>query len=131
GVSRPEAETPARISVKVVPKGLAAGTHQGRVTFTPESGPAAVLTVTAQVGDAPPIAVQGDGCALVEGKLHARAGAGCALRVADGNAVQGTLPGGAQASGARLYGQFVRRGDFQVLVGSRGGAAETIPVVIE
>ncbi|HYS07734.1 MAG TPA: S8 family peptidase [Myxococcales bacterium] len=132
GVSRAEAETPARIGIKVDAKGLKAGTHQGHVTFTAESGPAAVLTVTAQVGDAPPIAVQGDGCALVEGKLHAREGAGCALLAADGNAAaQWTLPGGAQVSGARLYGQFVRRGDFQVLVGSRGGAAEAIPVVIE
>jgi len=131
-VSRAEAETPARIGIRVDPKGLTAGSHQGQVTFTPDSGPAAALTVTAQVGDAPPIAVRGGGCALVDGKLRARAGAGCALVAVDGDsAVRWTLPGGAQASGSRLYGQFVRRGDFQVLLSAGEGATDALPVVIE
>ena len=129
--SRAEAETPARIGIKVDPKGLPAGTHQGQVTFKPDSGPAAVLTVTAQVGDAPRIAVHGDGCALVDGKLRARAGAGCALVAADGDSsIRWTLPEGVQASGPKLYGQFVRRGDYQVLVRTAEGT-DALPVVIE
>jgi hypothetical protein len=30
-----------------------------------------------------------------------------------------------------LYGQFVRRGEFQVLLSSEEGATDTVPVVIE
>src|SRR5207237_362237 len=78
---------PARVSVRIDPQKLATGTHQGHVTFTAEGGSAVRLTVTAQVGDAPALAVQGDGCVLLEGKLRARAGAGCALVAADADAV--------------------------------------------
>jgi subtilisin family serine protease len=130
---RSQAETPARIPVRVDPEKLSFGTQQGHVTFTTEGGAVAALTVTAQVGEAPAVVVRGEGCALLEGKLRARAGAGCALVTADGDAaaIRWTLPGGAQASGARLYGQFVRRGEFQVLLDSEGGAQDTLPVVIE
>jgi hypothetical protein len=128
---RTQVETPARVSVRVDPQKLAAGSHQGHVTFTAEGGSAVKLAVTARVGDAPALAVQGDGCVLLEGKLRARAGAGCALVAADAVGVQWTLPGGAQATGSRLYGQFVRRGEFQVLLSSEEGATDTVPVVIE
>jgi hypothetical protein len=132
-LSRAEAETPARIAIRIDPAKLPASTHQGRVTFTAEGAPAATLLVTVQVGDAPAVVVHGEGCALRDGKLRARAGAGCALEVAEGDAVgiQWTLPGGAGASGARMYGQFLRRGEFQVLVSSQEGAPESLPVVIE
>jgi len=130
---RTQVETPARVSVRVDPQKLATGAHEGHVTFTAEGGSAVRLAVTVRVGDAPALAVQGDGCALVEGKLRARAGAGCALVAADADAVgiQWTLPGGAQATGSRMYGQFVRRGEFQVLLSSEEGATDTVPVVIE
>ena len=132
-VSRGELETPARIGVRVDPQKLAAGTHQGHVTFTPESGPAAQLTVIAQVGNVPLVAVRGEGCALVDGTLRARAGAGCAVVAADGEGanVRWTLPGGTEASGASLYGQFVRRGDYQVVLRSPEGSTDALPVVIE
>ncbi|MGZ6126089.1 MAG: hypothetical protein ACXWLR_14065, partial [Myxococcales bacterium] len=81
----------------------------------------------------PVVAVQGEGCALSEGKLRVRAGAGCALVATDDAApgVEWTLPGGAQVAGGQLYGQFVRRGEFQVLLGSDEGAVDSLPVVIE
>jgi hypothetical protein len=34
-------------------------------------------------------------------------------------------------SGGHLYGQFVRRGEFQVLLSSDEGAVDALPVVIE
>jgi subtilisin family serine protease len=131
-LSRTEGQTPARISVRVDPAGLAAGTHEGHVTFT-ASGSSARLTVTAQVGNLPVVEVQGDGCALDGGRLRVRAGAGCALVAAAGAspAVEWTLPGGARVAGGQLYGQFVRRGEFELLLGSDEGAVDRVPVVIE
>jgi hypothetical protein len=132
-IPRADAETPARIPIRIDPEKLAAGAHQGHVTFTAEGGSVARLTVSAQVGDLPTLLVRGEGCAMTDGKLRARAGAGCALVAADGDAagIRWTLPGGAQASGGRMYGQFVRRGEFQVLVSSEEGTTEALPVIIE
>ncbi|HZR09304.1 MAG TPA: S8 family serine peptidase [Myxococcales bacterium] len=131
-LSRTEGETPARLSVRVDPRGLGSGKHQAQVTFTAGEA-SARLTVTAQVGNAPVVAVQGEGCALSEGKLRVRAGAGCALVAAEGASpgVQWTLPGGAQIGGSQLYGQFVRRGEFEVLLSSDEGVVDSVPVVIE
>jgi hypothetical protein len=131
-LSRTEGETPARLSVRVDPKGLGAGKHEGHVAFAAGDA-SARLTVTAQVGRVPVVAVQGEGCALSEGKLRVRAGAGCALIAADGASpgVQWTLPGGAQVAGSQLFGQFVRRGEFEMLVSSDEGAVDSVPVVIE
>jgi subtilisin family serine protease len=130
---RAQAETPARISVRIDPAGLSTGAYQGQVTFTAEDRASARLTVTAQVGDAPAVTVQGEGCELRDGKLRARAGSGCALVAAAGDTpgVQWTLPGGGQASGPRMYGQFVRPGEYQVLVSSEEGVTDSVPVVIE
>ena len=65
--------------------------------------------------------------------MHARAGAGCALASVDGDtaAVQWMLPDGAQVPGGRMYGQFVRRGEFQVVLSSDDGVTDAVPVVIE
>jgi subtilisin family serine protease len=133
GLRNAQVETPARVSVRVDPEKLAPGTHQGHVTLRGEGGSLAILTVTALVGEAPAVVVQGDGCEWLAGKLRARAGAGCALVAAEGEAVgiQWTLPGGVQASGARMYGQFVRRGEFELLLSSEEGAIDAVPVVIE
>lgn len=131
-LSRADGETPARVSVRVDPAGLAAGAHEGHVTFT--AGNASVrLTVAAQVGNLPLVAVQGEGCALSEGKLRVRAGAGCALVAAAGASpdVDWTLPGGAHVAGGQLYGQFVRRGEFELLLASDEGAVDAVPVIIE
>ena len=127
-------ETPARVSVRVDPARLAAGKHEGRVTFKDESGAGIPLAVTLQIGNAPAIAVLGEGCALnQDGKLHAQAGAGCALSAIDGEAadVKWRLPGGAEVAGPRLYGQFVRRGEFQVLYSRDEGEVDALQVVIE
>jgi Subtilase family len=128
-----KAETPARISIRVDPAGLRSEKGEGHVTFTAEGQSAATLKVIAQAGAAPPVAVQGEGCDLREGKLHARAGAGCALTSTDGETadVSWVLPDGAQLSGGRMYGQFVRRGEFQLVLGSSDGDSDSLPVVIE
>ena len=128
-----KAETPARITIRVDPAGLRSETSEGHVTFTVEGKSAATLKVTARAGAAPLVAVQGEGCDLREGKLHARAGAGCAVTFADGETADVTwvLPDGAQVSGGRMYGQFVRRGEFQLVLGSSEGDTDSLPVVIE
>src|SRR4051812_4881042 len=128
-----EAETPARFTVRVDAAKLAAGDHQGHVTFAAAAGATARLTVNAHVGEAPAVAVHGSGCELRDGKLRARAGSGCALVADDGESagVRWMLPGGAQAAGARMYGQFVRRGEYQVVVSSEDGSSDTVSVIIE
>ena len=126
--------TPARIVVRVDPTGLAAGTHAGTVWVKDESGVRLPLAVALRVGDAPAIAVMGDGCRIAaDGKLHARAGAGCTLGASEGESatVQWWLPGGSAARGARLYCQFVRRGEYQILYSRDEGEVDPLPVVIE
>lgn len=132
-LSKMEAETPVRLSVRVDPSGLAAGRNEAHVAFTVDGKTAARLAIAAQVGSAPPLSVQGDGCELRDGAVHARAGAGCALASVDGDtaAVQWMLPDGAQVPGGRMYGQFVRRGEFQVVLSSDDGVTDAVPVVIE
>jgi len=132
-LSKTEAETPVRLSVRIDPSGLAAGRNEAHVAFTVDGKTAARLAIAAQVGSAPPLSVQGDGCELRDGAVHARAGAGCALASVDGDtaAVQWMLPDGAQVPGGRMYGQFVRRGEFQVVLSSDDGVTDAVPVVIE
>jgi hypothetical protein len=132
-VGKPSGETPARVSIRVNPEALQSETVEGHVIFTGEGRATATLTVKAQTGVAPAIAVQGTGCDLREAKLHVVAGAGCALASSDGDTSDVTwmLPDGAQVSGGRLYGQFVRRGEFQLVLGSDDGATDVVPVVIE
>jgi hypothetical protein len=126
-------ETPARVAVRIDPAGLVAGSHEGHVSFKSQGSDTAVLKVTAIVGNAAAVAVTGAGCELREGRLHVRAGAGCSVHAAEGEAaaVQWELPGGVKLSGGHLYGQFVRRGEFQVLLSSDEGAVDALPVVIE
>ncbi|MFN2546787.1 MAG: S8 family serine peptidase [Myxococcales bacterium] len=133
-VTQTRGETPARVSVKVDPARLAAGKHDGKVTFKDESGAGISLAVALQIGNAPEIVLFGEGCSLSEdGSVHAKAGAGCVLSAADGEAagVNWRLPGGAEVAGSRLYGQFVRRGEFQVLLGRDEGETDALQVVIE
>ncbi len=132
-LSKTEAETPARLSVRIDPVALAPGRNEAHVTFAVDGKAAAKLTVAAQVGSVPLVSVQGDGCELRDGAVHARAGAGCALASVDGDtaAVRWMLPDGAQVAGGRMYGQFVRRGEFQVMLSSDDGVTDALPVVIE
>src|SRR5207248_3412164 len=69
-LSKTEGQTPARLSVRVDPKALGEGRHEGHVAFT-AAGASVRLTVVAQVGQLPLLAVQGDGCAFSEGRLRA------------------------------------------------------------
>ena len=98
------------------------------------AGTSVELAVTAHVGGAPVIGVRGDGCVLArDGRAHVRAGSGCVLTATEGesNGVQWRLPGGAELTGSRLYGQFVRRGEYQILVSRDEGAVDALAVVIE
>ena len=131
---QPKGTAPARVVVRVDPAGLAAGLHAGNVWVKDESGVALPLAVSLRIGGAPAIAVTGDGCRMAaDGKLHARAGSGCTLAASEGESatVQWRLPGGEEVRGARLYGQFVRRGEFEVLYSRDEGVVDPLPVVIE
>ena len=126
--------TPARIVLRVDPRGLPAGNYAGTVTFTDEAGATLPLGLSLRLGEAPAIAVNGQGCRLAaDGKLHVRAGSGCTLTASEGESatVQWRLPGGEEVRGARLYGQFARRGEFEVLFSKDEGAVDPLPVVIE
>jgi subtilisin family serine protease len=132
-LSKTEAETPARFSVRIDPAAMAPGRNEAHVSFAVDGKAAARLTVAAQVGSIPIVSVQGDGCELRDGAVHARAGAGCAVASADGDTaeVRWVLPDGAQVAGGRLYGQFVRRGEFEMTLSSDDGVTDAVPVVIE
>ncbi len=127
------AQTPARIAVKIDPANLGPGTHEGAVTFKAQGADAVTLKITAVLGNGAAVAVTGPGCEVREGRLHVRAGAGCAVHATEGDAagIRWQLPGGAKVAGGHLYGQFVRRGEFEVLVSSDEGVVDTLPVVIE
>ena len=128
-----EGQTPARVTIRVDPSKLSAGTHQGKVKFADENGDGPTLDVTVQVGGTQSLVVAGDSCELRDGELHAAAGAGCLVRSADGESasVRWILPGGEEVAGAQLYGQFVRPGRYELLVSSDEGEVDSLPVVIE
>jgi hypothetical protein len=87
------------------------------------------LQLTLQIGNSPAISLTGRGCEMRGETLHAAAGSGCTLQAAEG--VRWVLPGGRQTSGARLYGQFVRAGRFEIQISGDESQSESIPVVIE
>ena len=126
-------ETPSRFTVRIDPAALGGQAREGHVTFAAEGGAQVKLTVVAQPGIAPAVVVQGEGCDFREGKVHARAGAGCTLASTDGElaTLQWVLPGGSQVSGGRMYGQFVRRGEYALVLSGDDGVSEGVPVVIE
>jgi len=132
-LAKTSGQTPARFAIRIDAAKLPAGTHQARVTFTPDKGASVAVQVAAVMGDGPAVAVTGAGCELREGKLYVKSGAGCAVRAVDGEAagVRWELPGGTHVSGGQMYGQFVRRGQFEVKLSSDEGATDTLPVVIE
>jgi len=126
-------ETPSRFTVRVDPGALGTDVSEGHVTFTAEGGGKVKLKVTAQAGAAPSVLVQGDGCELRDGKVHARAGAGCSIASSDGEiaSLRWVLPDGAQVAGGRMYGQFVRRGEYAMVLAGDDGVSDGVPVVIE
>ena len=127
-------KTPSRVTVGVDTTRLGAGKHEGKVVFSDSAGGSVSLSVALQIGNLPSVVVQGKGCELRDdGALHVQVGAGCALSAAEGesNGVQWRLPGGTETTGARLYGQYVRRGQFQVLVSRDEGEVDPIAVIVE
>ncbi len=126
--------TPVRVMVRVDAAKLTAGRHDGKVVVQDAAGDSVELAVSAKIGNAPPVTAQGEGCEVrSDGSVHVRASSGCALIAAEGesNGVQWRLPGGAELHGSRLYGQFVRRGEYQVLLSRDEGSVDALAVVIE
>jgi hypothetical protein len=134
-----QGDTPAWLSVRVDPSGLAPGDYVGHVRIESPEIPsdAAVLEVKLRVGAPPTLAVAGAGCAIRDGQLHVERGSTCMLATpgvglgAAAPAVQWKLPGGALVSGAAMYGQFTRTGQYQVEVSAMEDTADTLTVVVE
>jgi subtilisin family serine protease len=129
--------TPSRLSVKVDPHRLRAGTHRGTVLIRPEQGDAAELAVTLQIGDSAPVAIAGGpGCGGETGRLKVKAGAICRLTApgldprARSVGVSWRLPGGGQVPSGTFSARFVRPGRFVLRVASDGGD-EDVPVEVE
>jgi subtilisin family serine protease len=131
--------TPARLSVRIDPTRLGplvpfgspgSGDQLGHVRF----GDAVSLEVRVRAGARQAIAVSGIDCALRGAVLHVRAGTACSLN-ADGvesaPTIQWRLPGGALQTGAQLHAQFVRKGEFDLLVSFDEGAVDTVHVSVE
>jgi len=134
-----QGETPAWLSVHVDPSGLAPGDYVAHVRIEAPDAPAdvAVLEVKLRVGAASSVAVAGAGCAIRDGRVHVERGSTCVLATpgvgvgAAAPGVQWKLPGGALVSGAALYGQFTRAGEYQVEVSAVEDGADTLTVVVE
>jgi subtilisin family serine protease len=119
-----QGETPARVSIRVDPSH---GNDDALVVFKDELGGTATLTVSLRPAS---LAVTGKGCELkADGKLHVQLGAGCALAASEHS--QWTLPDGREMSGQRLYAQFVRRGELQLLIRGSDAVGDPLTVVIE
>jgi subtilisin family serine protease len=137
-VAQASGDTPARLTVRVVPAGLSNGSHTGHVAITWADQPsaAATLDVGVQVGPGPAIAVEGP-CSLRDDALHVPAGSSCAISVAGllqggvSSSVQWRLPGGAVVQGGRWYGRFVRRGRYDLQVSANEQGTDGISVVVE
>lgn len=115
--------TPARVFIQVDP---VQGSGDALVTFKDSLGGTATLSVSLQPAS---LSATGAGCALRGGKLLVQAGAGCALATREES--HWTLPGGRELEGQRLYAQFVRRGEFQLLIRGKDAVADPLTVVIE
>jgi Subtilase family len=132
-------ETPARLSVRPDPAGLAPGDHvaQVRIEVTGRPSEFATLQVKLRVGDAPPVAANGTGCRVLDGRVHVERGSTCRVDVAGlapgagASSVRWRLPGGAVVAGGSLYAQFLSRGEYRVDLTGDDGEAEPITVVIE
>jgi subtilisin family serine protease len=137
-LAKTSGETPARLTVRVNPAGLASGAHTGHVAVAWSDQPSAatVLEVSMRVGAGPAISVEGP-CALRDDALHVPAGSGCAISVAGlqpgvtSSSVQWRLPGGEVVQGGRWYGRFVRRGTYDLQVAASEQGTDGIAVVVE
>ena len=122
--------TPAQLAVRIDPARLPAGEAVAHVRF----GDAASLEVRARTSGRQAIVASGSACELRADVLHVRAGTSCSLggaAVDDAPTVQWRLPGGALQAGAQLHAQFVRPGQFDLLVSWDEGAVDTLHVSVE
>jgi hypothetical protein len=133
-LSSERGETPSHVSVRVDPSRLPAGEHSGHVVFADASGAGVTLEVSARIGSPSTVVVDGSGCSMRSGALHARAGSACTLAlegVQRAPSVRWRLPGGNLVAGARLHAQFVRRGTFELQVSADEGEVDPLPAVVE
>ena len=133
-----QGETPAYLSVRADPSGLAPGDYMAHVRIEAPERPAdfAVLEVKLHVGEAAAVTAAGAGCAMREGRVHVERGSTCVLAtpgagVGAAAAVQWKLPGGTTVQGGAMYGQFTRPGEYQVEVSGSEDGVDTITVVVE
>ena len=132
-------QTPARLSVRPDPAGLAPGEHVAHVRIEATERPSdfVMLEVKLRVGDAPPVAANGARCRLLDWRVHVDHGASCRIDVAGlgpgaaATSVHWRLPGGALVQGGSLYAQFLSRGEYRVDLTGDDGDADPITVVIE
>ena len=127
-------DTPARVAVRVDPSKLAPAGREAEVTFTAADGSSVVATIAARPVARQTIAANGMGCDLHGGVLRARAGCACTLSIdgaGEAPSIRWRLPGGALASGARLHAQFIRPGEYNVLVSADEGEVDALKVVIQ
>jgi thermitase len=122
-LSMDQGETPARVSIHVDPSHA---NEEAQVVFKDDSGGTATLTVSLKPAS---LMVTGGGCSLQDGKLRVKLGSGCTL--AAGEWSKWTLPDGREVSGQKLYAQFVRRGEFRVLIRGSDATADPLTVAIE
>ena len=123
----------------VDPAGLSPGDHLAhvRIEAADHASDFVILEATLHVGDAPAIAASGSGCSLREGRLHVDRGSTCMLAVpglgagATAMSAQWRLPGGAVVQGGTMYGQFVRRGEYEVEVSASEDVVDPVAVVVE
>jgi subtilisin family serine protease len=138
GLAKTSGDTPARLTVRVNPAGLASGAHVGHVAIAWSDQPSArtALEISMRVGAGPAIAVEGP-CTLRDDALHVPAGSSCAISVVGlapgvtSSSVQWRLPGGDVVQGGRWYGRFVRRGTYDLQVGASEQGTDGIAVVVE
>jgi subtilisin family serine protease len=139
---RPKGETPSRLSVRVDPKGLRAGSHEAKVVITSVgkdgAREAATLSVTLTVGASAAVAsAAGPSCAVQDGRVHVRAGAICRVTApgidpaARAVGLSWRLPGGERVQGGSLAARFVRKGTFSLRLSAQEGSDEEVPIVVE
>jgi subtilisin family serine protease len=138
-VGSDQGDTPAYLSVRVDPSGLAPGDYLGQVRIeAPErASDFAVLQVKLHVGAGVAVTAAGAGCAMREGRVHVERGSTCVLATpgagvgATAASVQWRLPGGTTVQGGAMYGQFTQAGEYQVEVSGSEDGTDAITVVVE
>ena len=122
--------TPARLEVRIDPSKLAPGDHLAHVRF----GDQASLEIRLRAGARQALVASGSACQMRGETLHVRAGTSCSLAVEgveSAPSIQWRLPGGELHSGPRLHAQFVRAGQYDLLISCDEGAVDSVRVSVE